>query len=298
MRNLTAREGLAIALALSFLPPPVFAEILHIGSVHSRPVEEIKKLMPLATYLGNQLQADGITGGQVVVGRSLAEAARLLRDGRIELYIDSVFPSLALSQLAGSKLLVRRWKKGVADYRAVIFARKDGGVSRLEDLKERTLAFEASYSSSGYLYPKMILLQKGFKLAPLADPASVVGRGKVGYAFTGDDQNTMLWVLKGKVSAGALDDQSFVKESGAELDKLLVVYRSFSIPRHIVSHRGDLSPRLVARIKEILLKMDQSEEGKKALHEFETTTKFDEIPSSAITSIRQGWKLVEAEIVK
>jgi len=81
-------------------------------------------------------------------------------------------------------------------------------------------------------------------------------RGKIGYVFTGDDENTMLWVPRKKVSAGALDDQAYLKEGRKALDKLQVVYRSFSIPRQIISHRASLAPRLVARIKETLVKMD------------------------------------------
>ena len=285
-------------VTISLAPHGLGAETLRIGSTHNQPVDEIRRFLPLASYLEKRLKADGITQVQVVVSGTLREAAKHLREGTLDLYIDSPFPSLALSQLSGSKFLARRWKKGVAEYHTVIFARKDGGVSRLDDLKQKILGFETNYSSSGYFFPKMVLLQQGFKLVPLANPADPVERGKIGYVFTGDDENTLLWVVRGKVSVGALDDQAYLRDGRDELDKLQVVYRSFSIPRQIVSHRASLAPRLVARIKETLVKMDQSQEGNGALRGFEKTTKFDEIPAAAMTPLREGWKFIEAEALK
>jgi phosphonate transport system substrate-binding protein len=74
------------------------------------------------------------------------------------------------------------------------------------------------------------------------------------------------------------------------------IYETFSLPRQIVSYRADLPPKLVARIKEILLKMDQSEEGRKALQEFERTVKFDEIPDQAMAPLLKSMKFIEAEL--
>jgi hypothetical protein len=40
---------------------------------------------------------------------------------------------MAVNRLAGSQLLLRRWKRKVGEYHTVIFAKQDSGVSRLED---------------------------------------------------------------------------------------------------------------------------------------------------------------------
>jgi hypothetical protein len=51
----------------------------------------------------------------------------------------------------------------------------------------------------------------------------------------------------------------------------------------------------VARIKEILLKMDQSEDGKKALHALAMTKKFDPIPDQAMTLLLQSMQFINTE---
>jgi ABC-type phosphate/phosphonate transport system substrate-binding protein len=64
----------------------------------------------------------------------------------------------------------------------------------------------------------------------------------------------------------------------------------------LVSYRADLAPKLVTKIKQILIQMDQSQEGISALNEFERTTKFDELPSSSTAQLLKVRKFVEAEL--
>jgi phosphonate transport system substrate-binding protein len=104
-----------------------------------------------------------------------------------------------------------------------------------------------------------------------------------------------VWVLRGKVSAGAMDDHRFPIEAMGNLKSLKIIHETFAIPRHIVSSRTDLSAPLVARIKETLLQMDQAGEGKKVLQTFEGTTKFDEIPEQAIHLLSQVIPFIDAE---
>ena len=138
-------------------------------------------------------------------------------------------------------------------------------------------------------------VQNGLKVAAKRDASDPVGANEVGYVFVGDDPNIMFAVLKGKVSAGALNNQNYLKEARGQIDSLKIIYETFSLPRQIVSHRADLDPKLVARIREILLKMDQSEEGKKALQDFEETTKFDELPEGAMAPLLKSPKFIDAE---
>jgi ABC-type phosphate/phosphonate transport system substrate-binding protein len=51
----------------------------------------------------------------------------------------------------------------------------------------------------------------------------------------------------------------------------------------------------VARVKEILLEMDQSEEGKKVLQAFEKTTKFDELSARALDPLLEATQFIDAE---
>jgi phosphonate transport system substrate-binding protein len=202
---------------------------------------------------------------------------------------------VAVSRLAGSKFLLRRWKKGVEEYRALLFVRKDSGITRLEDLKGKVIAFERDFSSTGYFLPKLDLLQKKFKLAAKSQSAGPVSPGEIGYIFSGDEENTLLWVLRNKVAAGAIDNEGYRGQSGKSLKNLRIIHETFPMPRHIVSYRGDLAPELVAKIKEILMRMDRSEAGRKVLKEFEHTKKFDELPASAMAPLLKAGRYIDSE---
>jgi len=282
--------------AILFLPQLVLASTLYVGSISTEPAAEIKKFLPLASYIGKELRSEEIDRGKVVVARSIPEMAAFLREGKVDLYIDSPFPALAVSRLSGSKFLLRRWKKGIAEYHSVIFVRKESGVNQIENLRGKMIAFEEPFSSSGYFLPKLFLAQKGLKLAHKKDASEPTASGEVGYVFSNDDENTMVWVLRGKVAAGAMDNQNYEKEARGDLKDLKVIEKTFSLPRHIVSHRADLPAKLVARIKEILLRMDQSETGKKALHDFERTTKFDELSDASMEPLLKARKFIDAEL--
>lgn len=298
----TRRHRLRAAILFASLPAavlfgrPAWPAPINIGSVSTEPAAEIKKFLPIANYLRRELQSEGIDQGKVVVAKNISQMATLLQEGKVDLYIDSPFPSLVASHLSGSKIFLRRWKKGAAEYRSVIFARKDSGVNRLEDLKGKMLAFQDSFSSTAYFLPKLVLLQRGLKLSAKTDPTEAVAPGEVGYVFSQADENTMMWVLRKKVIAGATDEQTYEKEARTSLDSLQVIERSYALPRHIVSYRADLPPKLLAKIREILIGMDQTEEGRKVLKAFENTTKFDELPEQSMAPLLKASKLLNAEL--
>lgn len=295
LRLLSRLLGVVSAALVVLTPCAAAAEPIRIGSISSEAAAEVKKFLPLAGYLARQLQSEGIDDGRIVVAESIPQMASFLRDGKVDLYVDSPFPSVAVSRLAGSKFLVRRWKKGVAEYHTVIFAREDSGIGRLKDLRGKIVVFEEPFSTSGYFLPKLALVQAGLRLMPKSKPSDPVDPHEVGYVFSYDDENTMVWVLRSERLAGAMDNQNYPKEAKDSLDRLRVVHTTPPVPRHLVSHRADLAARLVARIKDVLLRMEQSEEGRRVLREFERTTRFDEIPPDALGPLWRAQKFIDAE---
>jgi phosphonate transport system substrate-binding protein len=258
---------------------PAWAETLHLGSIGHSPANEIRNFSPLVRYLGMALETEGVDDVKVVVAGSIPEMAALIRAAKVDLYIDSAFPSMALNQLAGSRFLVRRWKHGVGEYRSVIFTGKNSGLSRLAHLNGRTIAFEEPFSSSGYFFPKLVMLQGGLKLAAKREPSDPVAATQVGYVFSSDDENTIMWVLRGRVGAGATDDFTLQEKAASKVNELQTLYQSAPIPRQIVSYRHGLADNLIVKIKDTLLGMDKSVAGKRALAKFQQTSKFDLIPN-------------------
>ncbi|MBI4528089.1 MAG: phosphate/phosphite/phosphonate ABC transporter substrate-binding protein [Deltaproteobacteria bacterium] len=284
-----------VGIVLLLLPQPISAGSISLGSIGVSAARETKKFLPLANYLARYLQAEGVQQGKVVVAKTIPEMAALMRNRKVDLYIDSPFPVVAVSRLSGSRLFLRRWKKGASDYRSAIFARQDSGFVGLEDLKGKMIVFKEPHSSSGYFLPKMAIAAKKLKLSMKKEASDSVGPHEVGYVFSYDDENTLVWVLRRKVSAGATDDQSFKSYAKGNLGTLKVIHETFPIPRQIAAYRADLDPKLVARIREILINMDQMPMGRKALQAFERTTKFDELPDQAIAPVLKERRFVDAE---
>jgi phosphonate transport system substrate-binding protein len=287
----------AMLLMAGFIFPCfALAESLIIGSIHREVAAEIKKFLPLTDYLGKHLQAEGINEAKIVVAKDVFEMGTLLKERKVDVYIDSLFPSVAANLLSGSKVLLRRWKRGRPEYRSVIYEKKDGNLHRVENLKGHILAFEEPFSTSGYFIPKIALVQAGLKLVPKPDPTKSMDPQEIGYLFSLDDENTVAWVLRGVVAAGATDDYTYQRQTHRYPNSLKVIHTTSSFPRHLVSYRADLAPKLVTKIKEILIQMDQSQEGRSALKEFERTTMFDELPSSSTAQLLKVRKFVEAEL--
>jgi phosphonate transport system substrate-binding protein len=286
-------HALLFFVFIAFAPAALSAHTITVGTIGGEPDGEIKRFMPVATYLSRKLRAEGFTEGGVVVAQAPVEMAALFRERKVDLYIDSYFRALSLNRLAGSQLVLRRWKKGVAEYHGVIFARKDSNIGKLEDLRGKTVALDEMSSAVAYLLPKMLLIEKG--LSPVHSSVPLGGRA-VGYTFSNDDENTMQWVLNGRTAAGAIDHQKYVKEARSRIDELKILEQTPSVPRHVVSARPDISPKLLSTIKEILTRMDRSEEGRKILQDFEQTAKFDELTEQNVALAQRLKKIVEAEL--
>jgi phosphonate transport system substrate-binding protein len=282
-------------VAVLLLPHFVSAGTFRLGSITTSPVDETKKFSPLATYLAQQLKSQGVDQGKVIVAETIPAMAALLRTRQVDLYLDSLFPSFAVSQLSGSKFLLRRWKLGNGEYRSVIFTRKDSGIARLEDLKGKVLAFEEPFSSSGYFFPKVDLLKIKLRLVPKEQGSEAAKSDDVRYIFSHGDTNTFFLVLNGAVAAGAIDEDKYLMLA-KNVEGFKILHQTIPLPRQIVSYRADLPVTLVTRIKQILLTMPRSEEGAKILRDFQSTTKFDEVPPQAIELMKGLKKYVDAEL--
>ena len=293
------RALLCVLLLHLFLTAPAGADALRqrtlvIGSIGNSPADEIRTFHPFATYLARQLRDVGIEQAKVVVTPSIPEMAAKMRAEAVDIYIDSAFPTLAVSKLADSKLLLRRWKKGKAEYKSVLVVRADSPIRSLADLAGTIVAFESAYSTSGYLLPRAALLEASYPVREFADPAAKVGAREVGFVFSGEKEATLLWIMRGRVQAGAVGIHDFEQYEKVQPGAVRAVHATPSVPRQLVSHRQGLDSGLVKRIREVLLAMEHSEEGRKALAAFEQTTRFDELTPAMLGSLAALAKADEA----
>lgn len=257
---------------------------LVVGTISDEPVKEIRVFLPFAQHLARQLAAFGVEEGTVVIARDIDHMVRLVRNGEIDLFVDSPLVAMAINTKAGSRLLARRWKKGIPQYHSVVFVLETSDINNVQDLEGQVIAFEESFSSSGHLLPRMTMAELGVDLKHLPTSGSKRPSKQTGYVFTGDDENTIEWVLRGRVDAGAMSMASLAKHrTASDMGRLKIILRTADIPRHAVSVSPEISQPFVAAIEAELFAMHDSTEGRAVLDSFEGTTRFDAISQETMT---------------
>jgi len=255
--------------------------VLTFGSVSLKPASEYEVFRPFADHVGSHLGEVGIGRGRVVVVDSLSKMVEELEQGRVDVFIDSPFPVGFVWKRADLVVLLRRWKWGSDVYRSVIFTRADSGVESLEDLTGNVIAFGEPFSTSGFLMPRAALASAGLYLVNYQDAAASVPSDRIAYVFSNDAENTMFWVLKKKVVAGAVNEDYFEGLAGSRIDDLRIIHTTDAVPRNLLCVRGSLDPEVVTALEELLLGLDRDERGRSVLEEFEGTSKFDRFPGGS-----------------
>jgi phosphonate transport system substrate-binding protein len=192
--------------------------------------------------------------------------------------MESAYPTYLINRLGAAKLLLRRWKGGIGEYHSLIFAAKGSGVSSFADLRGKIIAFEDPGSTSGYFLPKLVLLKKGFFVAPKSRATDPVASNEIGYIFGETANNVVDLVLQQKTAAGAISNDDYAGLEQKSRAAIAVLGQSEPLPRHLVSVRKDLPEPVTKRLKEILLNMHQDDEGQRILRATDDTTRFDTLP--------------------
>lgn len=230
-------------------------------------------------YLAERLDFGSDVEGKVVIAPTPFQLARLIDQNRVDFYMESPYPTYLVNKVQGvAKLLLRRWKGGMAEYRSLIFSRRNGEINRLEDLKGKVFIFEDPESTSGHFLPKHFLTRKGFKFTdksrydPFASPTDI------GYLFAGSQKKVVDWVRSEKAAAGAISDDDYARLDEKTKSDIVILAETERLPRHLLSVRKDFAPASTHRLEQILLSMHENEMGRRILKKTDDTTKFDRLP--------------------
>ncbi len=275
---------------------PAQTHAIVLGDISDDPAEVIEGTQPLADYLAVHLADYGITEGQVRIATSTEEMAQLLEKGEVDLYFDSTYPATLISDQSGAKIILRRWRFGVEEYKSVIFASTASGITSVDQLPGHMVAMDAPYSTSGFLLPAVYLTENGLTLVGKKSTGDPVKSDEIGFAFSYDDENTLQWVISGLADAGVTDDFHFDVDFPEEArNQLVELARTESTPRQVAVIRSGLDDELVQAIIRVLTSMHEDKDGQAALEPFQTT-KFDTFPNgieSATARMREMMELVK-----
>lgn len=268
---------------------PVELKTLSLGIVSETHQKEIEEhFRDFVRYVTRKLSSGPEIEGKVLIASTPLDLAKLLEQRKVDFYMESAYPTYVINFTHGAgKLLLRRWKGGMADYHSVIFARRDSGMKRLEDLKGKTIVFEDAGSTSGYLLPKLFLQRRGLKLTEKSRFDGDHPATDIGYVFAGTQEKLVDAVLTKQAAAGAFSDDDFGGLEEKKRADIAILAQTERLPRHLLSVRTDLAPALAGRLEAILLAMHEDPEGRQILHKADGTTKFDMLPGGEATMRRR-----------
>jgi phosphonate transport system substrate-binding protein len=188
---------------------------------------------------------------RVTVASDYAAVVEALRNRSADLaWVHPMGYVLANREAKAMIVAKNRWH-GTTTFTSRIYVRKDSGIKTVEDLRGKTIAFVDPSSTSGYVYPMVLLIQRG--LVKNRDPKTFFRE----VVFSGAHDASMKALQNGHVDAMASFDmarEQYLKDP-AEREKIAWVAESPAIPEAGIAARDGLDPAVVARVRSALLQM-------------------------------------------
>lgn len=236
-------------LTLSLTAPSSAAPKLILG-IHPylAAAELYKRFTPLAEYLGKKL------GSEVSIRVSSTYEAHVasVDSGEIDIAFMGPAPYVQLTGKSGPVPLLAAFESnGSHTFRGVVAVRKESNIKKLSQLSGKSFAFGPAPSTMSNIVPRAMLLKAGVSVDQL---------GKAEYMTNHD--NIALSVLAGRFEAGALKEDIFRQYESQGLRALAI---SDPVPDHLFVARRGLAGEMVNTLRQSLLSLHQTEEGRQIL---------------------------------
>src|SRR5213596_539379 len=188
---------------------------------------------------------------RVTVASDYAAVIEALRNRTADLAFVHPVGYVLANREAKATIVARNLWHGKSAFTSRVFVRRDSGLSRLEDLRGKTIAFVDPASSSGYIYPMVLLVQRG--LVRNRDPKTFFRE----VVFSGAHDASMRALLNGHVDAIASFDlarEQYLTDP-AERERITWVAETPPIPEAGIAARDGLDPATFARVRAALLQI-------------------------------------------
>jgi phosphonate transport system substrate-binding protein len=238
----------AAGLALGVTPPAAAQSSLHLVLT---PSQKPTDLLATGEEFGQVLGKLVGVPVRVTVASDYAAVIEALRNRSADLAFVHPGGYVLASREAKARIVAKNLWHGKSSFTARIYVRRDSGIKTVEDLRGRTIAFVDPASSSGYIYPMVLLVKRG--LVTNRDPKTFFKE----VVFSGAHDASMRALLNGHVDAIASFDmarEQYLKDP-TEREKLIVVAETEPIPEAGIAARDGLDPALFARVRAALLQI-------------------------------------------
>jgi phosphonate transport system substrate-binding protein len=232
------------------------------------PTELARKFEPLGKYLesklGMKVEFTPVT--------DYAAAVETLVNKKVDLAWFGGFTFVQSSVRSGGKTIPLVQREEDAVFKSVFITSKDSGITKLEDLKGKTVSFGSQSSTSGHLMPR------SFLLAAKVDPDKDLKR----VSFSGAHDATIAAVASGKVDAGALNVSvwnKFVEDKKVDPAEVKVFFTTPSYFDYNWTVHADMPAALREKIARAFLDLNASTPQGAEILKLQRAAKF--VPTSS-----------------
>ncbi len=245
--GLVAALGLAAGAAAAELPKQLVMAV----TPSNIPTELFKASEAFAAELGKKL---GLTI-KVYMPTDYLGVVEALRNKTADMAFVHPAGYVFASREAKAQIVAVDVWHGKTSYTSRIFVRKESGLKTLEDLRGKNIAFIDPGSTSGYVYPMVMLIKKG--LVKDRDPKTFFKEAM----FAGTHEAALLALLNGSVDVVASFDlapEQYLKDK-ERVEKLTYIAETPPIPEAGMAVRDGMDPALVKRIFDALMAFNAPE---------------------------------------
>ncbi len=268
-----------LACCLLFAGGLASAKPLVLAQIGDRPKKDFRQLRPMAENVVQALAPFGYDRAEIKLYPDFAHLKEAIRNGQVHWITETPLTAARLVQQQLATPITRKWKRNQRAYQSLIYVRADSPIQSLEDLTGRVIAFEHSDSFSSYFLPLSALHKAGLTTTLLDNPQGSPDDGTVGYAFSRNERNNLLWVDKGIADAGALNDGDWTTPGrlpAALLQKMRIIHRSATYPRAFELTTSNLEPEARQALQRTLLALDPKQD-RDLLQHYEQSTRLTPI---------------------
>ncbi|MCD6555443.1 MAG: phosphate/phosphite/phosphonate ABC transporter substrate-binding protein [Anaerolineae bacterium] len=192
------------------------------------------------------------------VATSYSAVIEAMCTGKAHMGTLATFAYILANEKCGVDCALVSVRYGSPYYRGQIIAGADTGITKLEDLKGKTMCWVDAASTSGYIIPRVMLKAAG------VDPDTDLAQ----QTEVGSHDGVALAVYKGDCDAGAtyIDVRDRVENEYPDIkEKTVVIAESPEIPNDGLQFIKDFPPDMREKIVKAFLEIMETDEGVEAM---------------------------------
>lgn len=176
-------------------------------------------------------------------------------------------------------------------YKGQIIVGTETGISTLDDLKGKSMCWVDVASPAGFIFPKAMLIQKGYDVENMFTHVTEAG----------SNNNVVLAVYNGDCDAGAtyVDARGAVEKDYPDVrDKVKVIAETDKIPNDTVTFAKIVPQEMQDQIRQALLGIAETDEGKEALKDLYSIQGLTEAPGgdAFFDPVRQAVEVLDIKL--